>query len=64
MIGITFRYLSELDMAAMFKKEKDLTERSRALLKNKETKKLTAEVSRFSGISRTSMVLDEVECKL
>lgn len=51
-------------MAAMFKKEKDLTERSRALLKNKETKKLTAEVSRFSGISRTSMVLDEVECKL
>ena len=36
-------------MAAMFKKEKDLTERSRALLKNKETKKLKAEVRRFSG---------------
>lgn len=28
----------------MFKKEKDLTERSRALLKNKETKKLKADV--------------------
>ena len=28
----------------MFKKEKDLAERSRALLKNKETKKLKADV--------------------
>ena len=28
----------------MFKKEKDLQERSRALLKNKETKKLKADV--------------------
>lgn len=28
----------------MFRKEKDLTERSRALLKNKETKKLKADV--------------------
>lgn len=28
----------------MFKKEKDLAERSRALLKNKETKRLKADV--------------------
>lgn len=36
-------------MAAMFKKEKDLIERSRALLKNKETKKLKAEVSNVAN---------------